>query len=134
MSYSYLCSCSSVRAVLRQYVISHQKVFLQNSWNFGRVLCNGLFSFYENQQAAANMQDFSVGWFFRDAQGFERVDADSRASFSDSRPPPPRTSVLQFSLFRRGVTLRNLDFLTSPLFPIGITNSYLCFFLLRFVK
>ena len=56
-----------------------------------------LISFYEGQQGAANGQD---SWgFFRDTQGFGRLDAGSRAGFSSSRPPPPWTSVLQFSLF-----------------------------------
>ena len=30
------------------------------------------------------------------AQGFGRLDADSRAGFTSSRPPPPWTSVFQF--------------------------------------
>ena len=36
------------------------------------------------------------GAFFRDAQGFGRLGAGSRAGFTSSRPPP--TSMLQFSL------------------------------------
>ena len=57
---------------------------------------HGLFSSYDGQQGAADGQD---SWgFFRDAQGFGQVDAGSRAGFS-SRPPPPWTSVFQFSLF-----------------------------------
>ena len=39
------------------------------------------------------------GGFFKDAQGFERLDAGSRAGFTRSRPPPPWTSVFQFSFF-----------------------------------
>ena len=39
------------------------------------------------------------GFFFKDSQGFERLDAGSRAGFTSSRPPPPWTSVFQFSLF-----------------------------------
>ena len=36
---------------------------------------------------------------FKNAQGFERLDAGSRAGFTSSRPPPPWTSIFQFSLF-----------------------------------
>ena len=53
---------------------------------------HGLFSFQEGQQGAAN-------FFFRDTQGFGRLDADSRAGSTSSRPPPPWASVIQFSLF-----------------------------------
>ena len=57
----------------------------------------GLFSSYEGQQGAANGQD---SWgFFRDAHGFGRLDADSRAGFTSPRSLPPWTSVLQFSYF-----------------------------------
>ena len=35
----------------------------------------------------------------KNAQGFGRLDAGSRAGFTSSRPPPPWTSVFQFSLF-----------------------------------
>ena len=55
--------------------------------------------FLRGPQGAANWQD---SWgFFKDAQGFERLDAGSRAGFTttSSRPPPPWTSVFQFSLF-----------------------------------
>ena len=56
----------------------------------GRYFC------YEDQQGAANGQD---SWgFFRDAQGFGRLGAGSRAGFTSSRPPPPWTSVFQFCL------------------------------------
>ena len=55
-----------------------------------------LFSSYEGQQGAANGQG---SWsFFKDAQAFQRLDADSRAGFTSSRPPSPWTFVLQFSL------------------------------------
>ena len=58
---------------------------------------HGLFSSYEGQQGVANGQH---SWgFFRNAQGFGRLDAGSRAGFTSSRPPPPGTSVFQFSLF-----------------------------------
>ena len=56
-----------------------------------------LFSSYEGEEGAANRQDSWV--IFRDAQGFGRLDADSRASFTGSRPPPLWTSEFQFSLF-----------------------------------
>ena len=56
-----------------------------------------LFSSYEGQQGAANGQD---SWdFFRDAQDFRRLDVGWRAGFTSSGPPPPWTSVFQFSLF-----------------------------------
>ena len=61
----------------------------------------GLFSSYEGRQGAANGQD--SGGFFRDAQGFGRLDAGSRAGFTSSRPPPPWTSFFQLSLFLYGV-------------------------------
>ena len=56
-----------------------------------------MFSSYEGQQEEASEQD-SCG-FFRDAQGFERLDAGSRISFASSRAPPSWTSVFQCSLF-----------------------------------
>ena len=58
---------------------------------------HGLFSSNEGQQGAANGQD-SLG-FFRDAQRFGQLDAGPCAGFTGSRPPPPWTSVFQFSLF-----------------------------------
>ena len=58
---------------------------------------HGLFSSYEVQQVVGNGQD--LRGFFRDAQDFGRLDAGSRAGFTSSRPPPPWTSVFQFSLF-----------------------------------
>ena len=58
---------------------------------------HGHFSSYEGLQGAANGQD---SWgFFKDAQGFGRLDADSCAGFTSSRRPSPWTSVFQFSLF-----------------------------------
>ena len=58
---------------------------------------HGLFSSYEGQQVVANGQD---SWgFFRDAQGFGRLDAGSPAGFTSSRPPPTWKWVFQFSLF-----------------------------------
>ena len=58
---------------------------------------HGIFSYYEGLKGTANGQDSWV--FFRDAQGFGRLDAGSRAGFPSSRPPLPWTSVFQFSLF-----------------------------------
>ena len=37
--------------------------------------------------------------FSKDARGFGRLDAGSRAGFTSSRPPPPWTSVFQFIIF-----------------------------------
>ena len=57
----------------------------------------GSFFFLRGPQGAANEQD---SWgFLKDAQGFGRLDAGSRAGFTSSRPPPPWTSVFQFFLF-----------------------------------
>ena len=55
------------------------------------------FFFLRGLQGAANGQG-SRG-FFKDAQGFGRLDAGSRAGFTSSRPPPPWTSVFHFILF-----------------------------------
>ena len=53
--------------------------------------------FLRGPQGAANGQD---SWgFFRDAEGFGRLDAGSRAGSTSSRPPPPWTSVFQFPYF-----------------------------------
>ena len=50
----------------------------------------------KGQQEPANRQ---VSWgFFRDAQGFGRLDNDSRARLTSSNPPS-RTSVFLFSIF-----------------------------------
>ena len=58
---------------------------------------HGIFPFYEGQQGASNGKD---SWgFLRDAQGFGRLDAGSRADFTSSRPPPPWVSMFQFFLF-----------------------------------
>ena len=55
------------------------------------------FFFLRGPQGAANGQD---SWgFFKNAQGFGRLDAGSRAGFTSSRPSPPWTSVFRFSLF-----------------------------------
>ena len=67
----------------------------------------GMFSSYEGRQGATNRQD---SWrFFRDAQGFGRLDAGLRAGFTSSRPPPPWTSVLQFSFVYMMCGLEKLD-------------------------
>ena len=56
----------------------------------------------------ANGQD---SWgFFRDAQGFGRLDAGSRAGSTSSRPPPPWTSVFQFPYFSTMCGLEKLGF------------------------
>ena len=60
-----------------------------------------MFPSYEGQQGAANGQDSF--FFFRDVEGYGRLDADSRTGFTSSRPPAPRTSVLTFSLFLHGL-------------------------------
>ena len=70
---------------------------------------HGLFSSCDGQQGAANGQDSRD--LFRDTQSFGWLDAGSRAGFTSSRPPRPRTSVFQLSLFLRCVDLRNLDLL-----------------------
>ena len=58
---------------------------------------HGLFSSSEDQQGAAKGQD---SWgFFKDAHGFERLDAGSHADSTSSRPPPPLISVLNFPYF-----------------------------------
>ena len=76
----------------------------------------GLFSSYEGRQGAANGQDL---WgFFRDTQGFGRLDAGSRAGFTSSRPPPPSASVFQFSFILYDVVLLLL-FLT---FSVLVAN------------
>ena len=55
------------------------------------------FYFLRGPQGAANGQD---SWgFFKNAQGFGRLDAGSRAGFTSSRPPPPWTSGFQLFLF-----------------------------------
>ena len=56
------------------------------------------------------------GAFFKDAQGFRRLDAGLRAGFTSSRPPPPWTSIFHVSIFLifvRCVALRNLDLLIN---------------------
>ena len=61
---------------------------------------HGLFSSYEGRQEAANGKE---SWgFCRDAQGFGRLDAGSCAGFTSSRPPPPWTSIFQFSFLYEG--------------------------------
>ena len=63
-----------------------------------------------SEHPAANGQD---SWgFFKNAQGFGRLDAGSRAGFTSSRPPPPWTSVFDFPYFcTKCVALRKLDLL-----------------------
>ena len=54
------------------------------------------FSSYESHK---ERRTGKIRGVFKDAQGFGRLDADSRASFASLRPPPPWTSVFQFYLF-----------------------------------
>ena len=56
----------------------------------------GLFSSYEGHKDGKRHDSWG---FFKDAQGFGRLDAGLRAGFASSRPPPPWTSLFQFSLF-----------------------------------
>ena len=51
----------------------------------------------QGPQGAMNGED--SGDFFKDAHGFGRLDAGSRAGFTSSRPPPPWISVFQFPYF-----------------------------------
>ena len=55
--------------------------------------CN--FSPYEGQK---ERRTGKIRGAFKDARGFGRLDAGSRASFTSSRPPPPWTLVFQFPL------------------------------------
>ena len=56
-----------------------------------------LFSSFQGQERAPNGHDL---WgFFKDAQGFGRLDAGSCTGFTRSRPPPPWTSVFHFFLY-----------------------------------
>ena len=79
----------------------------------------GLFSSYEGQQGAANGQEL---WgFFRDTQGFGRLDAGSRAGFTTM---DLGISILLISV--RCVALRNLDLLIktdwSVICPLGCSE------------
>ena len=55
------------------------------------------------------------GAFSRMHRALWRLDAGSRAGFNSSRPPPPWTSLFQFSLFLYDVyvALRNLELLVK---------------------
>ena len=58
---------------------------------------HSLFSSYNGRQGAANGQD---SWgSFRNKQGFGRLDDGLHVGVTCSRPPPPWTSVFQFSFF-----------------------------------
>ena len=59
---------------------------------------HGNFSPYEGHKERRTGKITSWG-FFKDAQGFGRLDVGSRAGFISSRPPPPWTLVFQSSLF-----------------------------------
>ena len=58
---------------------------------------HGHFSSYEGHKERRTGK--IRGAFSRMPQGFGRLDAGSRAGFTSSRPPPPWTSVFQFSYF-----------------------------------
>ena len=58
---------------------------------------HGHFFFLRGPQGAANGQNSSG--FFKDIQGFGRLDAGSRAGFTSSRSPPPWASGFELSLF-----------------------------------
>ena len=82
------------------------------------------------QQGAANGRQDSWG-FLKDAQGFRRLDAGSRAGFTSSRPPPhhePRYFIFSYFCTTCGVeALRNLDLLIktgwSVIFPFFAENA-----------
>ena len=73
---------------------------------------DGLFSSYEGQQGAPNGQD---SWgFFRNAQGFGRLDDGSRAGFTSSRPPATMDlGILIFLISVFCVALRNLGLIKA---------------------
>ena len=63
----------------------------------GKIDVTTVIFFLRGPQGAVNRQH---SWgFFKDALGFGRLDAGSRAGFTGSRPPPPWTSVFQFPYF-----------------------------------
>ena len=55
-----------------------------------------IFSSYEGHK---ERRTGKIRGAFKDAQGFGQLDAGSHAGFTSPRPPPPWTSVFQFSLF-----------------------------------
>ena len=57
---------------------------------------HGNFSSYEGHK---ERRTDKIREAFKVAQGFGRLDAGSRAGFTNSRPPPPWTSVFRFSFF-----------------------------------
>ena len=70
---------------------------------------HGHFSSHEGHKEPANGQD---SWgFFKDAQGFGRMDAGSCVGFSSSRPPTMDLGISIFLVFVPRVALRNLDLL-----------------------
>ena len=58
---------------------------------------HGHFSSYEGHKERRTGKIH--GAFSRMQKGFGHLDAGSRAGFTSSRPPPPRSSVFQFFLF-----------------------------------
>ena len=72
---------------------------------------HGHFSSYEGHK---ERRTGKISWgFFRDTHGFRRLDTGSRAGFTSSRPPPPWTSVFQYSLFLYGCGLEKLGLLVD---------------------
>ena len=63
----------------------------------------------ENSKFEAAIGQDSWG-IFKDAQGFGRLDAGSRAGSTSPRPPPPWTSVFQFPYFCTMCGLEKLGF------------------------
>ena len=57
----------------------------------------GLFSSYTRANKERRTGKIRAA-FFRDEQGFGRVDAGSRAGFTSSRPPPPYLEIPYFCM------------------------------------
>ena len=70
------------------------------------------------------MSDDSWG-FFRDAQGFGRLDASSRAGSTSSRPPPRWTWVFQFPYFSTMCGLEKLGFVDQNWFERNLSSLLL---------
>ena len=98
-----LTSQESAEPLCARIKSANREVFLREKL----IADHGLFSSYEGQQGEANGQDSWV--FFRDAQGFGRLDAGSCAGFISSRPPSPWISVFRFSIFFLYCTMCDLE-------------------------